>query len=41
MFGIGSGVDCPPLHDPSYDFPDDIIHPAINMFIALINKGSI
>ncbi len=25
FFGIGSGVDCKPLHDPEYDFPDELI----------------
>ncbi|MEZ5017218.1 MAG: amidohydrolase [Flavipsychrobacter sp.] len=35
MFGIGSGLDCKPLHHPAYDFPDEIITTAINMFITL------
>jgi metal-dependent amidase/aminoacylase/carboxypeptidase family protein len=25
MFGLGSGTDSPALHNPDYDFPDDII----------------
>ncbi|MFD1342535.1 amidohydrolase [Litorisediminicola beolgyonensis] len=25
MFCLGSGETCPPLHDPRYDFPDDLI----------------
>jgi len=40
MFGIGSGKECRPLHDPSYDFPDDIISPAIEMFLKLIELES-
>jgi amidohydrolase len=25
LFGIGAGLDLPDLHDPAYDFPDDVI----------------
>lgn len=32
MFGLGSGEDCKPLHHPAYDFPDEIIDNAIDMF---------
>jgi len=32
MFGIGSGKDHPPLHNPDYDFPDMIIEPAVNLW---------
>lgn len=32
MFGIGSGVDCPALHNPDYDFPDEILETAVNVF---------
>lgn len=35
MFGIGSGENCKPLHHPAYDFPDDIIETAVNMFIQI------
>jgi metal-dependent amidase/aminoacylase/carboxypeptidase family protein len=30
MFGLGSGS--PALHNPDYDFPDDIILTGINLF---------
>ena len=36
MFGIGSGEDCPALHNPDYDFPDEIIQTGINMFTTIV-----
>lgn len=38
MFGVGSGEDCPALHNPDYDFPDEIIETAANVFIEIINE---
>ena len=38
MFGIGSGVKCPALHNPDYDFPDAIIATGINMFYQIIQR---
>lgn len=35
MFGIGSGKNHPALHNPDYDFPDEIIETGINMFYAI------
>ncbi len=32
MFGIGSGEKCPALHNPDYDFPDEILPNAIQLF---------
>ena len=32
MFGLGSGLNTAPLHNPSYDFPDEIIPTGIAMF---------
>ena len=32
MFGLGSGMTSPALHNPDYDFPDDIIPTGINLF---------
>ncbi|WP_299674117.1 amidohydrolase [uncultured Tenacibaculum sp.] len=32
MFGLGSGLSTAPLHNPSYDFPDEIIPTGIAMF---------
>ena len=41
LFGLGSGVDQPPLHHPGYDFPDELMETGINLFeeiIKIINK---
>ncbi len=38
LFGIGSGVNHPVLHDSRYDFPDEIIETAINLFTNLITQ---
>lgn len=32
MFGLGSGVNTPALHNPDYDFPDEIIETGISVF---------
>ncbi|WP_264562488.1 MULTISPECIES: hypothetical protein [unclassified Flavobacterium] len=32
MFGIGSGENCPALHNPDYDFPDEITLTASKCF---------
>lgn len=37
MFGIGAGEMQPALHNPDYDFPDDIITVGINMFEEIAN----
>ncbi|KGF70234.1 hypothetical protein LL06_06250 [Hoeflea sp. BAL378] len=36
MFGLGAGLDRPDLHNPDYDFPDEILEPGIAMFSELI-----
>ena len=36
MFTIGAGIDSPQLHNPDYDFPDELIAIASNVFIELI-----
>ncbi|MEX0845056.1 MAG: amidohydrolase [Balneolaceae bacterium] len=38
QFGFGAGEDQPPLHNPEYDFPDDIIDPAANIFFEIYNQ---
>ena len=38
MFGLGSGEDCPALHNPDYDFPDDIIETGVNMFYEIYKR---
>ena len=41
FFGIGSGQSHPVLHNPDYDFPDDILATAIALYksIALITNN--
>ena len=39
MFGIGSGLDCPALHNPDYDFPDEIIPTGIKMFTTIAENA--
>ncbi|MFW5759078.1 MAG: M20/M25/M40 family metallo-hydrolase, partial [Bacteroidota bacterium] len=38
LFGLGSGKDSPGLHNNDYDFPDEIIPGAIELFYELIKK---
>ncbi len=38
MFGLGSGKNTPPLHNPSYDFPNEIISTGIAMFGGIIKE---
>lgn len=38
LFGLGAGVYQPQLHNPDYDFPDDIIPTGIKVFYSLIKK---
>lgn len=38
LFGLGSGVNQPQLHNPDYDFPDDIILTGTKMFYSIIKK---
>lgn len=38
MFGLGSGIDQPALHNPDYDFPDELIVTGITMFWGLIQR---
>jgi amidohydrolase len=36
MFTIGAGVDSPQLHNPDYDFPDELTSIASSVFIEII-----
>ena len=36
FFGLGSGTELPPLHDPMFDFPDDILETGMTMFWEII-----
>ncbi len=37
-FGLGSGKDQPQLHNPDFNFPDDIIETGINIFYAIYKQ---
>jgi amidohydrolase len=34
-FGLGAGTEQPQLHNPDFDFPDDIIETGINLFYTI------
>lgn len=36
MFGIGSGEKVPPLHNQTYDFPDELIPIAVKAFLSIV-----
>ncbi len=35
MFGLGAGENCPALHNPDYDFPDELISIGTTMFYEI------
>ncbi len=38
LFGVGSGENHPSLHNPDYDFPDEIIPAGVTMFNGIVKK---
>ncbi len=38
FFGLGSGLSQPQLHNPDFDFPDEIIETGINVFYTIYKK---
>lgn len=38
MFGLGAGEDCPDLHNPDYEFPDEIIPAGVAVFHSVIDQ---
>ncbi len=38
FFGLGAGINQPALHNPNYNFPDEIIKTGINMFFSIYHK---
>ncbi|WP_418512871.1 amidohydrolase [Corallibacter sp.] len=36
MFGLGAGTETPTLHNPDYDFPDDITSYGVTMFHTIL-----
>lgn len=37
-FGLGSGVDCKPLHDTHYEFPDELLKQGSEIYRALVSS---
>ncbi|WP_418263164.1 amidohydrolase [Flavobacterium faecale] len=38
MFGLGAGLETPALHNPDYDFPDDIIETGVAIFYQIAKQ---
>ena len=38
LFGLGSGLDQPQLHESNFDFPDELIETGVRMFAEIANK---
>ncbi|CAM1342511.1 amidohydrolase [Tenacibaculum aestuarii] len=38
MFGLGAGKDTPALHNPDYDFPDDITMTGVQLFYSIAKE---
>jgi amidohydrolase len=38
LFGIGSGANHPQLHNPDYDFPDELLEIGVNMFLEILES---
>ena len=38
LFGLGAGEGYTPLHNPGYDFPDDIIETGAAIFLAIVKE---
>ncbi len=38
FFGLGSGLEQPALHNPDFDFPDEIIATGVNVFYSIYKK---
>ncbi|MCI1752433.1 MAG: hypothetical protein LKM36_06040 [Flavobacteriales bacterium] len=38
MFGLGSGEDMPALHNPDYDFPDELTPHGVELFETAVRS---
>jgi len=38
LFGLGSGENQPALHNPTYDFPDELIATGVAVFEAILRR---
>ena len=36
MFGLGAGIDSPPLHSEAYDFPDELIESGASVLVSVV-----
>lgn len=41
MFGIGAGEDQPPLHNENYNFPDELIDPAVGILVDFVKNNHV
>jgi amidohydrolase len=41
LFGLGSGENCPQLHEPTYDFPDELIETGVKVFEGIVRNMDI
>jgi len=39
LFGLGAGLNTASLHTPDYDFPDELIHPGVDLYMEVIEKA--
>jgi len=39
LFGLGAGQNQPPLHNPDYNFPEDLLQTGFELFINVINES--
>lgn len=38
LFGLGAGETCSQLHEPTYDFPDELIETGVRIFEGIVRK---
>jgi amidohydrolase len=38
MFGLGAGENCPALHNPDYDFPDELLDHGIKLMTSVVRQ---
>ena len=38
LFGLGAGKNCPQLHEPTYDFPDELIETGVKIFERIVRS---
>ncbi|MCY7357140.1 MAG: M20/M25/M40 family metallo-hydrolase [Rudanella sp.] len=38
MFGLGAGEQTPALHNPDYDFPDELIETGVRVFSGIVER---